>query len=90
MRNVADRLAFQGAFSGLVVGLGCGIIRMALEWSIPPPACGSGEENQQFDVVQNVHYLHFAIILALVVAVVSFTVSIVTEPRRPQQVRHQH
>ena len=76
----------QGAFCGLVVGLFVGILRMTLEWSIPTPACGSGEENQQFDVVQNVHYLHFAIILALVTAFVNFTISMLTEPRTPAQV----
>ena len=79
-------LLLQGAFAGLVVGLFVGITRMALEWSIAPPACGSGEENEQFGVVQNVHYLHFAIILALVAAVVIFSVSIVTEPRPPEKV----
>ena len=71
----------------MVVGLGCGIIRMALEWSIAPPACGSGQDNEQFNVVQNVHYLHFAIILALVVAFVSFTISMLTPPRPKEKVR---
>lgn len=59
---------------------------MGLEWAIAPPECGSGEPNEQFNVVQKVNYLHFAIILAAVVAIVAFGVSLMTEPRRPEQV----
>ena len=59
---------------------------MGLEWSIAPPDCGSGQENEQFMVVQKVHYLHFAIILAGISGIVMITVSIVTEPRPPEKV----
>ena len=38
-------------------------------------------------VIANVHYLHFAIILACVTFVVTVGVSIMTEPRKENQVR---
>ena len=47
-------LSLQGAFAGLVIGFAIGIIRMGLEWSVAAPSCGSGEENDQFIVVQKV------------------------------------
>ena len=46
--------SLQGAFTGLVIGLIIGLIRMGLEWSVDPPYCGSGEENKQFEVVSKV------------------------------------
>ena len=70
----------------MVAGLFVGIIRMFLEWSIPSPACGSGEENQQYGVVKNVQYLHFAIILSLVTAIVNGVISYCTKPRTKAQV----
>lgn len=36
------------------MGLLVGLIRMGLEWSIPPPDCGSGDEDKQFKVVSKV------------------------------------
>ena len=59
---------------------------MALEWSIAPPDCGSGDVNEQFKVVSNVHYLHFAMILATIVSVVIVAVSIMTKPRPQEKV----
>ena len=78
----------KGALVGLIVGFIVGVIRMGLAWSISTPACGSGETNRQFSVVKNVHYLHFAIILAVVTAVVVIAVSLLTVPRKPNQVNN--
>ena len=59
---------------------------MGLEWSIAPPDCGAGLENEQFTVVKEVHYLHFAMILGGVVSIVIIAVSIMTKPRPPEKV----
>ena len=64
-----------------------GVIRMGLEWSIAPPDCGSGLENEQFEVVKNVHYLHFAMILLGICSIVIVCVSIMTKPRPKEKVR---
>ena len=59
---------------------------MGLEWSRPAPPCGSTEPNNQFDIVSNVHYLHFAIILAACFVAVAVPVSLLTKPRSPGEV----
>lgn len=59
---------------------------MGLDWSRPAPPCGSDEENRQFNVVSKVNYLHFAIIDGVIVVLVEIIVSLLTAPRRPDQV----
>ncbi len=65
------------------------IIRMGLAWARSPPKCGSGEEDNQFAVVREVHYLHFAIISAAVTVIVNIVVSLLTKPRSKAQVGHE-
>lgn len=69
-----------------MVGLAIGVVRMGLEWSEAPPACGSGLPNEQLSIVTQVHYLHFAIILAVCYVIVAVTVSLFTQPRSKQEV----
>ena len=71
----------QGAFASLVIGLGISIVRMGLTFARSPPKCGSGDEDEQFAVVRDVHYLHFAVILAAITVAIIVPVSLVTEPR---------
>uniref|UniRef100_A0A8C1YXC0 Sodium/mannose cotransporter SLC5A10 n=1 Tax=Cyprinus carpio TaxID=7962 RepID=A0A8C1YXC0_CYPCA len=57
-----------GAFWGLMVGLVVGLTRMVLEFAFPPPRCGVFDPAPS--VLRSVHYLHFAIILCALTAIV--------------------
>uniref|UniRef100_A0A8C1RDT6 Sodium/mannose cotransporter SLC5A10 n=1 Tax=Cyprinus carpio TaxID=7962 RepID=A0A8C1RDT6_CYPCA len=59
-----------GAFWGLMVGLVVGLTRMVLEFAFPPPRCGVFDPAPS--VLRSVHYLHFAIILCALTAIVHF------------------
>ncbi|KAG7276830.1 hypothetical protein CRUP_008780 [Coryphaenoides rupestris] len=58
----------HGAFWGLMVGLVVGVCRMVLEFAFPPPRCGVVDWAPT--VLRSVHYLHFAILLCGLTAVV--------------------
>ncbi|XP_039249944.2 sodium/mannose cotransporter SLC5A10-like isoform X1 [Styela clava] len=70
----------QGAFWGLFTGIIIGSIKMILDFVYPPPPCGTIDDRPS--VVKNVHYLHFAVILALLTAIIIVLVSICS-PARP-------
>uniref|UniRef100_A0A3P8WYX6 Sodium/mannose cotransporter SLC5A10 n=1 Tax=Cynoglossus semilaevis TaxID=244447 RepID=A0A3P8WYX6_CYNSE len=72
-----------GAFWGLMVGLVVGVCRMVLEFAFPPPRCGL--EDSAPAVLRSVHYLHFAILLCGLTAIVIFIVSLLTPPPTPEQ-----
>ncbi|XP_007543692.2 sodium/glucose cotransporter 5-like isoform X2 [Poecilia formosa] len=74
----------QGAFWGLMVGLVVGVCRMALEFAFPPPRCGVVDSAPL--VLRGVHYLHFAILLCGLTAIVVAVVSFVTPPPSHEQV----
>lgn len=74
----------QGAFWGLMVGLAVGVCRMALEFVFPPPRCGV--EDLAPAVLRGVHYLHFAILLCGLTAIVVAIVSLLTAPPSHEQV----
>uniref|UniRef100_A0A8C5DDS7 Sodium/mannose cotransporter SLC5A10 n=1 Tax=Gouania willdenowi TaxID=441366 RepID=A0A8C5DDS7_GOUWI len=74
----------QGAFWGLMVGLVVGVCRMVLEFAFPPPRCGV--EDSAPDLLRGVHYLHFAILLCGLTAIVVAIVSLLTPPPSHQQV----
>ncbi|KAK1802543.1 hypothetical protein P4O66_004198 [Electrophorus voltai] len=67
-----------GAFWGLMVGLAVGVTRMVLEFAFPPPRCGVFDPAPS--VLRSVHYLHFAIILCALTAIVVAVVSLLTPP----------
>jgi len=71
-----------------MAGLVVGIIRMAVEFSFPGPRCGSHDVDNRPDIISKVHYLMFAIILAAVSLVATLAITIVTAPRRKNQVSH--
>ncbi|XP_060945107.1 sodium/mannose cotransporter SLC5A10 isoform X2 [Limanda limanda] len=73
----------QGAFWGLMVGLVVGVCRMVLEFGFPPPRCGVVDSAP--NVLRSVHYLHFAILLCGLTAVVVTIVSLLTPPPTPEQ-----
>ncbi|KAK1885949.1 Sodium/glucose cotransporter 5 [Dissostichus eleginoides] len=73
----------QGAFWGLMVGLVVGVCRMVLEFAFPPPRCGVVDSAP--DVLRSIHYLHFAILLCGLTAIVVTVVSLLTPPPGPEQ-----
>lgn len=68
----------QGAFWGLMFGLGVGLVRMILEFSLPAPACG--EVDRRPAVLKDFHYLYFALLLCGLTAIVIIAVSLCTAP----------
>uniref|UniRef100_A0A8C5WKV8 Sodium/glucose cotransporter 4 n=1 Tax=Leptobrachium leishanense TaxID=445787 RepID=A0A8C5WKV8_9ANUR len=70
------RVNEPGAFWGLVVGLVIGLIRMAMDFSYTAPSCG--QEDTRPAVLKDVHYLHFAMILFGLTALVSIVISLLT------------
>ncbi|XP_077426061.1 sodium/mannose cotransporter SLC5A10 isoform X2 [Vanacampus margaritifer] len=76
----------QGAFWGLMVGLVVGVCRMVLEFSFPPARCGVVDSAPA--VLRRVHYLHFAILLCGLTAIVVVVVSLFTPPPGHEQLRN--
>ncbi|XP_061843822.1 sodium/mannose cotransporter SLC5A10-like [Nerophis lumbriciformis] len=76
----------QGAFWGLMVGLVVGVCRMVLEFAFPPARCGVPDSAPA--VLRDVHYLHFAILLCGLTAIVVATISLLTPPPSHEQVRN--
>ena len=68
-----------------MAGLLVGLIRIGLSMGYQAPPCG--EEDNRPSLLANVHYLHFAIILACCTFIVVVGVTLMTEPRRPEQVK---
>ena len=63
-----------------------GIIRMGLDFGLPPPVCGSGESDKRPSILSKVDFLHFAAILGLVTTIAMVIISLFTDPRPPQKV----
>lgn len=74
----------QGAFWGLMVGLVVGVCRMVLEFAFAPPRCGVVDSAPA--ILRSVHYLHFAILLCGLTAIVVTIVSLLTPPPSHEQV----
>ena len=73
-----------GAFWGLMVGLVVGLIRFGMEFSYNKPSCGDFESENPPDwwytLVDDIHYLHFGLLLWFISGVVSISVSLMTPP----------
>ncbi|XP_049999331.1 sodium/myo-inositol cotransporter 2 [Alexandromys fortis] len=67
----------KGAFSGLVLGLLLGLVRLALDFVYAEPRCDQPDERPS--VVKDVHYLYFSMILSSATLITVFTVSCFTE-----------
>lgn len=77
-------LVLQGAFWGLMVGLAAGLARLGLEFAHPTPRCGISDERPS--ILRDIHYLHFAVLLCALTAVVVVGVSLLTDPPMESQV----
>ncbi|CAL4067442.1 unnamed protein product [Meganyctiphanes norvegica] len=73
-----------GAFWGLMSGLAIGMVRFVLEfaWTVPP--CGYEEDDKRPEIIKqlvgNLHYLHFGIVLFVIVLIITIAVSLLTPP----------
>ncbi|NXC62582.1 SC5AA protein, partial [Aleadryas rufinucha] len=75
----------QGAFWGLMAGLALGLARMGLELAHPTPLCGVPDQRPW--LLTDVHYLHFAVLLATVTAAIVVGGSLLTPPVPPAQLK---
>ena len=73
-----------GAFWGLMVGLVVGLIRFGMEFSYNKPSCGDFDAKKPpswwYTLVDDIHYLHFGLLLWFISGVVSVSVSLMTPP----------
>ncbi|NWU18830.1 SC5AA protein, partial [Dyaphorophyia castanea] len=75
----------QGAFWGLMAGLALGLARMGLELAHPTPLCGAPDPRPW--LLADIHYLHFAVLLATVTAATTVVGSLLTPPAPPAQLK---
>ncbi|NWW18887.1 SC5AA protein, partial [Falcunculus frontatus] len=75
----------QGAFWGLMAGLALGLARMGLELAHPTPLCGVPDQRPW--LLADIHYLHFAVLLATVTAAIVVGGSLLTPPVPPAQLK---
>ncbi|NXD01013.1 SC5AA protein, partial [Certhia familiaris] len=75
----------QGAFWGLMAGLALGLARMGLELAHPTPLCGVPDQRPW--LLTDIHYLHFAVLLATVTAAIVVGGSLLTPPVPPAQLK---
>ncbi|KAM4697565.1 sodium/myo-inositol cotransporter 2 [Rhinophrynus dorsalis] len=68
----------KGAFWGMTIGLGVGLIRMVLDFVYVPPQCDQPDTRP--GIVKYVHYLYLSMILGLLTLVIVVVVSLWTEP----------
>ncbi|XP_069883703.1 sodium/mannose cotransporter SLC5A10 isoform X2 [Dipodomys merriami] len=76
----------QGAFWGLMAGLVVGALRLVLEFLYPAPLCGHPDMRPA--LLQNIHYLHFAIALFLLTGAVMAAGSLLTPPPQYTQIEN--
>ncbi|XP_033126646.1 sodium/glucose cotransporter 4-like [Anneissia japonica] len=72
------RINEQGAFWGLMSGLLVGLIRMILDFVYSAPGCD--EEDDRPNIIANVHYLYFGILLFGISGIATIVISLMTEP----------
>ncbi|XP_071427655.1 sodium/mannose cotransporter SLC5A10 isoform X4 [Pithys albifrons albifrons] len=75
----------QGAFWGLMAGLVLGLARMGLELAHPTPRCGVPDQRPW--LLTDIHYLHFAALLAMATAAIVVGGSLLTPPLPPDQLK---
>lgn len=74
------RINEPGAFWGLMIGLAVGLIRFAWEFSYAVPSCGSAVQDPRPDIIANMHYLHFGVLLFFISVIATITISLLTPP----------
>ncbi|KAM4829151.1 sodium/myo-inositol cotransporter 2 isoform 2-T2 [Thomomys bottae] len=74
----------KGAFSGLILGLFLGLVRLVLDFIYVQPRCDQPDERPA--VVKDVHYLYFSMILSSTTLVTVCAVSWLTDPPSKEMV----
>nr|XP_020015322.1 sodium/myo-inositol cotransporter 2 isoform X2 [Castor canadensis] len=74
----------KGAFSGLILGLLLGLVRLVLDFIYAQPRCDQPDERPA--VVKDVHYLYFSMVLSSTTLITVCTVSWFTEPPSKEMV----
>lgn len=74
------RINEPGAFWGLMIGLAVGLIRFGWEFSYAVPSCGSTVQDPRPDIIANMHYLHFGVLLFVISVIATITISLLTPP----------
>ncbi|CAG5136529.1 unnamed protein product, partial [Candidula unifasciata] len=70
----------KGAFWGLMIGLCVGLIRFGWEYSYKNYPCGEQYKDQKPDIISKIHYLHFGILLFVIVVAATVAISLLTAP----------
>ena len=75
-----QRINEQGTFWGLLIGLVIGMIRFFWQFSYSEPPCLKSYLDKRPDIIKNVHFLHFGVILFLITCASSWCISLLTKP----------
>lgn len=79
------RMNEKGAFWALIIGFLLGVIRMALDFSYPPPACNQDEYRP---LLIRLNFMYFAMILFWITSLTAVLISLLTEPPDSFRVRN--
>ena len=71
-----------------MAGFVTGMCRLGIHFAYATPQCGNPDPDERPAIFTDVHYLHFAMILSVIVFFVTVCVSFVTAPRTEKQVNH--
>lgn len=66
-----------------MIGLVIGVVRFVLEFAYVIPSCSSNLPDPRPGFLKNVHYLHFGLILFIVVLISCTVISLATDPIDP-------
>lgn len=66
-----------------MIGLAIGMLRFVFEFIYIAPSCSSGVHDHRPWLIAKVHYLHFGLILFLIVCAATIIISLATEPIDP-------
>jgi len=73
-----------------MVGLAIGVTRFAWESAYSQVTCGEESQDERPAVIKDVHYLHFGVILFVVVVCVTVVISLLTKPIDDKHVSDTH
>lgn len=74
-----ERINEKGAFWGLMIGLVLGMIRFVMEFVYTAPACYLKQVDTRPGFIRNLHYLHFGLVLFIIVCIATTVISLLTE-----------
>ncbi|XP_021943317.1 sodium/glucose cotransporter 4 [Folsomia candida] len=84
MAILIPRTTEEGAFWGLMIGLFLGVARFVLEYCFPAPLCSLGLIDTRARwikwFVDDIHYLHYGLLLFLVTFAITLTISLISQP----------